>query len=707
MGVLIAAIVVPLLVYGIYGKDNDTFAEQIGALLFSKWGRLAVPVAALLVFALIPSPLPLLGDATLYGGHMWRVATLGADVPAGREPLSMFLLQWIFRAQMRMNISDVCAPFGLFGAVSGSIFIAGAMALAADIHGSNGRRLFTVALLLSCAGSIFFFGYVESYALQYATVAWLLWACIRTVNRNGNSLLPAALWCIACALHYQNVLLLPALITTYALASTRWKRTQQQRLRIIVQAVAIAIPVLLSIYAYFQIHPIAQLISEDNPFIPFLNSGELRYTLLSWQHIADLANEHLLLAPISLALIAAFLLTRRRKIQWTSPAFVILAVALLGVDSFLIGGYFMNGIARDWDIAAVIGIILTIGCALCIEQSGKPSADEGRARTLITAVAATGFLVWLGVNMSDESAITRYADILNLYRGKVSNQVTRYGYENLRKYEVKKQLWLQELLTDRAMLGVLPWHLDLHRAMAIAEARQGELGRDASVILSAILDTLVHKESDSTLTSEGAGDKGKVRIAPPGAGDPSSLGDLICLANDQLVQNYRFFSYPEGLMRADTIIALHPRLPYGYELRGWLAMQNRDLAMAQVHIRQAIARNPMRARPVIHLASIYLALGLRDSVRHYAVRGLELDPGYIAGLRALTMSMRDTALSLADTTDLERIVGGCDICLAQATDRHLSTPDIEEVNVMKRDALQADVHVRRKFASVAAAPTAP
>lgn len=674
------------------GSNIGDVAEQAGTTLFSIWGRIVVPVVCAFVFWVLPAPVPLLGDSTMYAGTLWRYVLLGEQAPMFREPASMIILQAIAQAAHALGATDMTVIFKAFGALSAGVFMGGAMALAAHIHVSSARRLLTVTLMLTCAGSLFFTGYMETYALQYACLPWVIWASFKLTDDIRNLTWTLLALGALCSLHYMNVLFLPAVLTAYAITYTTRRGTVSALSRRMLWVIAVSLPILVAVYVYLQLHPPAAMETGDNPFIPFSAVHGTRYTLFSAQHVLDIVNQHMLLAPVPLFLAIALVAQRGRRMVRGSRMMIV-GVALLAMESFLIGGHFTLGMARDWDVTASIGTLITIGCALLLEETPWSPKHEGRAWAISAAVALTGCFVWISVNVSESPAIARYETLLAGYRSTISPVATRFGYENLRKLYYGKKAWLDELRIDRTMLAVLPWHFDLRRALGVVEEHQGELGAKGNGMLLATVDTLVQSQSDSVLLADLGGDERSIRIAPLHAGDPCTLADLITEAYYQEATTYKYLTYQAAVARADSVIRRHPRMPHGYQLRGELAARAGDYANAERDIRTAIRMDPSRASAAVSLASLFNACGKRDSVRAYAARGLDLDPAYYQGLVMMAIGL-DTTLTSNDTTDIARVVRGAALCLSQGEERNLTSDERAMLDRLSRAALGADRLIR-------------
>ncbi|MGQ9667695.1 MAG: hypothetical protein ACUVWB_10310, partial [Anaerolineae bacterium] len=85
-----------------------------------------------------------------------------------------------------------------------------------------------------------------------------------------------------------------------------------------------------------------------------------RYTMFSWGHLLDWANEQLLVAPFSLVLVLTALATRAGRRALRQPAGLFLAVSALNYLLFISVWNPDYGGRRDWDLFAPAALPLTL-----------------------------------------------------------------------------------------------------------------------------------------------------------------------------------------------------------------------------------------------------------------------------------------------------------------------------------------------------------
>jgi tetratricopeptide (TPR) repeat protein len=161
-------------------------------------------------------------------------------------------------------------------------------------------------------------------------------------------------------------------------------------------------------------------------FLPF-SSKTWKLTLLSPQHLLDVANNVLLEAPFGVAMLLLFLVARKDA-ERSSAAFLVPFVAALSWTA-LCGAHI--GIARDWDIYALTGLAGALAALAFIER-----LRDRRLRRYFTVQAAVQpllFLIpWIAVNVSFPAALARYTAITETYIDLVPVNYSAAHLENLR-----------------------------------------------------------------------------------------------------------------------------------------------------------------------------------------------------------------------------------------------------------------------------------
>lgn len=674
--VAISALCAVALVWALMSDDRPEEPKAPKVDIFSRRSLLVITLCAGVLFFFCSIPVALLGDGAQFIVDLYRFVVLKQPVPFYREPLTMLLNAYVFQfINWFAGTKSIIVTYQITGAIFGMLFVATSLKIASNFRMSYSLRVLAFVLFLSCGGTLFFFGYVENYAPQYALVLVYIAFVLHMFRKGGSVWLPGALLVVCCLFHAQNVMLIPSFAVAAGLRTATERGSGKQFAVRVYQGAALAVPLLLLVYAYFQWKPIAPLASPGNPFIPFSPVGGMSYTLLSPMHLVDILWEHLLLAPVAIALLAVLILTNHKHIQWTSPEIVFVAIAAYGVEAFLVGGHFTNGLSRDWDVVATLGTMLTIATLLLLEQVSITVSLRRRVTMATCIVALAGTVSWVAVNVDEHAAIERFTTLLVYNRPAVKPTVTRYGYENLRKFYYQNHDWKNAMAMGDSMLHVTPWHLDLSIFLGVAVGHASELGPAAGESVARELKYLIQNLNDSILSSEVAGDDGEVRIASSGQ-FPLSLADLIVSGGVQMHELLHMWSFEESMAFGDSAIKLHPTLPLGYELKGWLESATKDTLSAIRFFRAAVNCDERRTHPLLQLALCYNTAQTFDSVRAMCNRALRCDPGSNDAIEIMYSSMPRAALTQNDTADLARMVQASRVCLASAKERKMTAEQI-------------------------------
>ncbi|MCZ7555099.1 MAG: hypothetical protein M5R41_01680 [Bacteroidia bacterium] len=315
-------------------------------------------------------------------------------------------------------------PFGLVSFVSLL-----AVSLYILLRLPRAERLRASLLLCGSAGVLFFFGYAEFYTPLFACVILFLLEGEWTVRKQTSVIPLIVLFALCLSAHFQSLVLAPALIYVVA------KRPTSTGIPAVVTRRPFALS-MAALGALVVFHFIIGLLLPDNRVLmPWTNvrtaAGTLSYTLFSPWHLADMMNLPLLLAPMAAVLLLSAPLLRKKMARDAEEARSSLNFALLSL-LFLAAFVFLAntslGLARDWDLAAPLGVALLFS-ALLLSERWHPTA------MLITGVASLLFtLPWLVVNLHAPAGSARFERILRLDDTHMYGDYALSGYEALRKY---------------------------------------------------------------------------------------------------------------------------------------------------------------------------------------------------------------------------------------------------------------------------------
>lgn len=635
------------------------------------------PILLALLFAGICYAFPLewslLGDGTLFIGYNYKLDKGGDFKVLPRELLSTLIIQGTHKVltELRGRTINSMLSFQIIGAIAAFFWCYVSVKLSRlivdnDRSDASWLRLLSLILLLTSGSTLLFFGYVEVYALSYAAALGVIYVCLRYARNECDIVTVLSVLALAMLLHLQNVLLLPGILFLIV-------KRQNPEFTINWKWVVGVLGVLLSIYIYSQFSPLTGKTIADNPFIPFTSVNEINYTLLSSQHLIDLLNAHLLLAPIALILTIAIVL-RKPGIRSAEVRFI--AIALFFFEAYLIGGNLVFGLARDWDAVAFIGPLFAISSILLLQQvtfDGLPT----RQLSYALSFASLLFLAqWLTVNQDLKQSLLRYKSILETYRPLISKTNTHYGYENIRKV-LRYFHPAEELHVIHEMLKLQPWPVTTTRVAEILADRVNDLDRVAYDQIHKIRDELMAM-NDSLLLVEEVGEE-KLRADVKHSANVINLADILCFIIGFEAKTVTKDS-ANAFALAQEFIRRHPRLPQGYELMAELklAFNKQEDSLIAAMASKSIELDSGRPRPYLFLATVLEKRKEYEAMRATLRKALSLDPYWITATIMFAQVVESVPIEHRYKEDIDTIESSCRLIIERAKQRAVALKETRE-----------------------------
>ncbi len=380
-----------------------------------------------------------LGDGAVYLAEHYRFVR---DLPVSEDvlfsklsaPLTATILAYSaklfasFASDANSLLMNPQFSFWILGLVAGLVLVSLAWRFAFNSSHHAEERFAYFILLVFGAGTLFYFGYVEYYTFSYTALAAYFALLIPAVEGRVRLVIPAAVLLVAVAFHFMAVVAAPSFFVLLIL------RARSERLRALVTLRNLLI-VFAGVLIAGGVYYFASGIYRDGSRVvlslfPFGGEGTMHsYTLLSSWHLIDYANYLILLSgPVLIAM--AFIPWREAQHR------PVALVALVNFVFFVFLSFFGNmgfGIARDWDINAVLGLtVLFFFIALVRSMESSPR------KFAVLYFAAGGMLVaslpWYAVNIIPESSVRRYKAVMALDDTHIAGDYALNGYEHLRKY---------------------------------------------------------------------------------------------------------------------------------------------------------------------------------------------------------------------------------------------------------------------------------
>ncbi len=462
--------------------------------------RIAVGLALALAAAtlLLPMSTFFYGDGSILMPQVYRIAgALPADpgiiLNVKSAPLAGLLLRgaiegvpWVARGLSLPLPTTGFYPFTTLSLVALIIWAVAAI--------RSRDRVDAVSLLLvgfGSAGALFFFSYVEFYALAYACIGLYLLMAARFIRGEATLTPVVVAWGVAVAAHYMALALLPSLLWL-VLMRVR-PAAPLPRLR------TVALSAAGIIAAFVALELVTGLAHADNrilaPFTPITtDAGTFAYTLPSGRRMLDLVNMLLLVAPVPVIHLSIVLPVRRLRPQAPRGAWAFLLLATVFLFAFLFFSNLSLGLARDWDVAAPFGLALTIAAWWVARMR---DAHTGRREALALGLATVLLTIpWLWVNIQADRSAERFERIVQLDDDVIFPDYALSGYEALRKHHQHVGNAAKDLEWSRRKIELLGYEQDYSELIAQATSLQAAAPDTVIALHTFMLENLARKAED-------------------------------------------------------------------------------------------------------------------------------------------------------------------------------------------------------------------
>jgi hypothetical protein len=347
----------------------------------------------------------LLRSQILWGDGPHLIARIGAGYSFKEaEMLTFFIHGTLYRWTRVLWGWSVPDVYVLTSLLMGALYVTLSAALSDLLGRDRFEKTMLFGLLVTLAIIQFGFGYLENYTLVTVALLALFWQMVRCLKGQGSPVVVVALWVLACACHLQAVLVGPAVLYTVVRAwraisepSVRWR---QIGLTILGGLLPLVILFSLFLVGGYRISSMLEggwiQGNAGLLFVPL--RSETTYTLFSLRHLANLVNEHLLVAPVVLPLFVWVLLRYRRRIPWRDPVLWMLVLGMVGLLVFASTLHPDLGAAMDWDLFAPSVLPYTLLTGWLFVRA-VPSGEEKRyAATLLLVSAGAHAAMWVFMN---------------------------------------------------------------------------------------------------------------------------------------------------------------------------------------------------------------------------------------------------------------------------------------------------------------------
>lgn len=317
------------------------------------------------------------------------------------EPLSIQYFYWVIRILGTVKFPEMLRAFQIGEAVLAVGFMLNAYLIVRSLMKEPIDQLIAFLVLAAMPFTQLFLGYPESYAFSLFMLSGFILASLYSLQGKVPFWVVTLAFLLLFFSHYLNALLLPALAY---LGFLEYRRRGMRHVGMGVVLPGMVLFIVLFV-AEFDISRLYPVMSHSHYLsLTRTDDGFQAYTLLSWEHLIDLLNYLLLMAPASLFMIGIALVQKNKEFRHGIEERFLLACSLGFVAALFIMKFDL-GLARDWDVAAPFFFPVGILAILLLFKARQPIPL--RAAGLIIAATMLHSLVWLSFNATVQPSIQR------------------------------------------------------------------------------------------------------------------------------------------------------------------------------------------------------------------------------------------------------------------------------------------------------------
>jgi len=558
-------------------RFSDSFVSAANNAFFESgrkyYHRLIFTVISGVIFIIFAAPTHFLGDGYAL------IANLGSDAGMFHKWSERWITLLLSNIQALIgpkNPQTAKTAFQIVSVFSGVVTVWFYFLIANIISDDKYKKIFALTVMYLSPVLLLFFGYVENYPLLWAPLTGFVYFGLKRA-RTGRGLVPAGIFlALGIGIHLQMAVLFPAFL--FLILCRGRGHDFYQKAKIILWIVA-GIAVIAILFLFIRKYN-ADLYFR-NIFLPLFEGKDNypEYFLLGWKHLTDMGNQLLLLSPL-LPVLILFSYRKLSHIIKSSEAFFLMTVALFSLIFLLIIDPKLS-MPRDWDLFSFAAFGLNL---MFIYMMGHSAAAVVRrifpSILLYLVVAVLPFLL---VNLNTGRSIAFCDYIIELDRPKSMSSIVvlRDYYRNIGDREGVQRA---RLMIDR----YFPNEKRMDQAFAALDKGNIELAETLMQSIRPDNNSPIYHNLVSLLNlyqgnNEKALEESKIAL--------------------QLRQ------YDPLLMCNHAIILA--------------AMERHEEALET--LKRAYTLNNSSRVVVEGLATVYMELGIPDSVRHYGLRLMEID----------------------------------------------------------------------------------
>ncbi|MFH2035202.1 MAG: tetratricopeptide repeat protein [Candidatus Zixiibacteriota bacterium] len=340
------------------------------------------------------------------------------------EPLDFYLHALLYRGLKFFGIESGEPSYVIISIASGMLFTVWLYLYEVPKKLRSYSTVLKIGVLFS-GGSLLFFGYVESYTLNFMFSLLYLLNGLKFLYDRTNLAEVVIFFLLASASHITALVLFPSFL--YLIISSWKDRKDLPLLFRFLPLIVGTLPILGYAVQHYYLVYISKTLSStgSGELLPLYSSSE--YCVLSLKHFLDILNQILLVTPLLIiGLVGLIFRSKQTVIGRKLRTFGLISIISFSAMLLLLDPQL--GFARDWDLFATVTamaglIILVFWIDLNRESVSRYS------KTLLAGTAIIFSSIWIVTNADNIRQLKRAENLLSL-----SNKGSAYGLELLAQY---------------------------------------------------------------------------------------------------------------------------------------------------------------------------------------------------------------------------------------------------------------------------------
>ncbi|MGB2697379.1 MAG: tetratricopeptide repeat protein [Candidatus Zixiibacteriota bacterium] len=449
LGILLLIVFFLLLIPGINFKVRNTLRiplELIYNFTFGRSKRLWFVLFSLLslpLFWVFRTRTHFLGDGYQVIDNLQK----GEFFIKWTEPVETLIYVHLYKLLHNLLNVDAATLYELVSCFYGAILILLIFLLVDFLGQDKWEKLFLFPFIALMGSIQLFCGYAEHYSLSYILIFAFIFLSLKYLKGEGNPFLPLLLIVLASFSHVSAFYLLPSVFVLYVLGYQKEKGTpflENKENWAFLFFVLTTILILLYIREYSW--------TVGNRYVPVFGGDHYApgYSLLSWPHILDILNQHLLISPLGFILLISIWACFKVFDFRDKPVVFLSFILLLGLG-FNFVMYPGLGMSRDWDLfsSTAIGYTILAGY-LFLKVAGK-RINWGYLGSVLIITTIFCTLPWVMLNTSQHKTIERFRNLLDL-----DPQKSRNGHHTLSVYFEERGMTEQSKKENNKLKELFP-----------------------------------------------------------------------------------------------------------------------------------------------------------------------------------------------------------------------------------------------------------